>query len=478
MKKIILLLFSLLVIFSSFGCGESKELSLYEIDAILNGNKLSCEMDFTYVNDSKKAVNELYFCLYPNAFRKDAKIKPVSVEKELKAYPNGESFGEITINGVKQGEKDLKFFIVGDDENILKVELDRAVSYNESHKISISYDLTIPNCLHRFGYGDNTLNLSNFYPVLCEEYNGKIYFSNYYAFGDPFYTSVADYKVSLTVPSTQIVASSMSPCETEWMGDKTRYIYSRKNVRDIAFVLSEKFNILKERVNSTDIYYYYFSDIAPENSLKTIVNSFKFYSDKFTKYPYPQYVVCEADFIHGGMEYPCLAIVDESVKGEEKDYVLAHETAHQWWYGLVGVNQSEEGFIDEGLAEFSTLLYLENASGESREKEIETVKQRYREIRKFTVNLQNSKKAIMQRNLGSFSSEAEYVSIAYYRSQIAFNELSKFLGEKKTYKFLKGLSTNYKYKNITYNELRSFAEKIKSGSKKLLDGYVLGETAV
>ena len=59
-----------------------------------------------------------------------------------------------------------------------------------------------------------------------------------------------------------------------------------------------------------------------------------------------------------------------------------------------------------------------------------------------------------------------------------FDDLSKFLGEKKTVKFLKGLVNNYKFKNITYVELSNFAEKIKKGGKKVLDSYVFGEKAI
>ena len=478
MKKIITILFIIAVAFTGVGCSENDKLSVYTINAILNENEMSCEMEFNYVNDSKKSVSELYFYLYPNAFRKDAKIKPIRTEYTINAYPNGESYGEIQINSVKNNEKDLKFLITGEDENILKVELDKSIKYKESYNLNIDFDLIIPNCLHRFGYGDNTLNLSNFYPILCQEYNGKIYQNAYYPSGDPFYSAVANYNLFITVPSTYVVASSLSPIGTECMGEKTRYIYTREKVRDIAVILSEKFNILKETVGDTDLFYYYINDQNPEKSFDVVKKSFSFYSENFTKYPYSEYVVCEADFIYGGMEYPCLTIVDEKLVGEEKDYAIAHETAHQWWYGLVGVNQVEEHFIDEGLTEFSTILFLENYTGKSRSEYVENATTKYREIRKYTVHTENGKKAIMQRNLGSFTSDAEYVSIAYYRSQIMFDDLSKFLGEKKTVKFLKGLVNNYKFKNITYIELSNFAEKIKKGCKKVLDSYVFGEKAI
>ncbi len=332
--------------------------------------------------------------------------------------------------------------------------------------------------MHRFGHNENTLNLTGFYPILCEEYNGEVYKNVYYPSGDPFYSSVADYKVSITLPSKYVVASSLSPIKTEIMEYKTKYSYTRESVREIAFVISEKFNILKDKVGNTSVYYYYFNDVAPEKSLQLIKNALEFYSSNFVKYPYKEYVVCEADFIYGGMEYPCLTFIDCNLKGEEREYCLAHETAHEWWYGLVGVNQSEEGYIDEGLTEFSTVLFMEKYLGTNKDEYISVIKERYRDIRKYSVLYSEEKRAIMNRNLGSYKNDSEYVSIAYYRSQIMFYDLYKFMGEKKFYKFLNSLSSNYKYKNITYSDLRNLAEKIKRGSTIILDGYVSGETAV
>ena len=37
--------------------------------------------------------------------------------------------------------------------------------------------------------------------------------------------------------------------------------------------------------------------------------------------------------------------------------VVAHETAHQWWYGVVGNEQIREPWIDEGLAEFTAAYF-------------------------------------------------------------------------------------------------------------------------
>ena len=140
----------------------------------------------------------------------------------------------------------------------------------EEMVVTIDFSIQLPNVNHRFGYGENTVNLSGFYPVLCVYENGKYYENKYYRSGDPFYSNVADYKVNLTVPSRYAVASSMTATSTNFSGENTTYHYERNSVRDIAFVLSTKFNVTAKTVNGIKVFYYYFNDKTPENSLDVL----------------------------------------------------------------------------------------------------------------------------------------------------------------------------------------------------------------
>ena len=485
MKKILVLLLSVSIAFSMVivadGCGKGEvELSKYYIDATYNDGTLECDMTVNYINNTSSSVNILYFNLYPNAYREGAKIKPVHIEYFSQVYKNGTSYGDIKIRKVNCDNVKLDYLITGEDENILEVKLNSPVKPNKETSVFIEFTVTLANAEHRLGYSENTVNLTGFYPILCANYNGDIYKNVYYPSGDPFYSDVANYLVDLTVPSSYVVASSLSPTKTEFKGLSTTYSYSRENVRDIAFILSKNFNVIKGNLGDVEVSYYYFNDTEPERALDVIIDSLSYYSKNFCEYPYNEYVVCQADFVYGGMEYPCLTFIGGNLTGYDKEYCIAHETAHQWWYGLVGVNSSEEGFIDEGLTEYSTVLYLANSDNFNLSKEdlIETVKQSYRQIRDICVKNQTYKKPLMKRNLGNFSSDLEYVNIAYYRSQIMFDDLCNFMGEKKFLSAMQGLVNNYKYKNVSYDTVKRHFNNKKKGADSILDGYVLGETAI
>ena len=57
------------------------------------------------------------------------------------------------------------------------------------------------------------------------------------------------------------------------------------------------------------------------------------------------------------MEYPTL------VMSVPNAVTISHELAHQWWYGIVGNDQYEDSWIDEGFAQWSQFLPFERIPG-------------------------------------------------------------------------------------------------------------------
>ena len=478
MKKIVCLLLSVTFLLCLSGCKEKgAELSTYDISVTLNEDMtLDCAMTYTFT--PKKSIESVYFSLYPNAFSENAEISPVYKSDELYAYPNGKSYGKVEILKVKSAGKDLPFEVSGVNLGTLKVGFEQPINEGVKTSVFIEFKVTLANVKHRTGYGENTVNLSNFHPIACVlEQNG--YYENvYYPNGDPFYSDVSNYKVRLAVPSSYVVASSLSPIKTEWSGGQTTYEYSRELVRDIAFILSKDFNVLEKSQNGVSVKYYYFSDKNPQKTLSTAVNSLFYFSDKYEKYPYKEYVVCEGDFLYGGMEYPCLSLISAEVTDDYRDYVVAHETAHQWFYGLVGVNQSEIGYLDEGLTELSTALYLSNFGGDAYETYIDKAKKSYLNIRESLIYFGNTLPPVMDRNLKDFSTASEYVMIAYNRSEIMFDDIKRELGDEKFFKFVKKFIKDNAYKNVTAKDFEKALLKKSKSAVKIFKEYVSGEKMI
>ncbi len=85
-----------------------------------------------------------------------------------------------------------------------------------------------------------------------------------------------------------------------------------------------------------------------------------FYGIWFGEYPYEQVTVVDPAFsgsAAGGMEYPTLFTSGTSLFTEEASYrpesVTVHECGHQFWYGLVGNNEYEAAWLDEGFNSYA-----------------------------------------------------------------------------------------------------------------------------
>src|SRR5665811_62045 len=95
-----------------------------------------------------------------------------------------------------------------------------------------------PNSLGRFGYGSYTYNVANWYPIVSVYDQTGWNNDPYYAIGDPFYSDVADYKVSITAPKDQIIETTGTITRKINEGDHIKWEIDAKNVRDFAWVSS------------------------------------------------------------------------------------------------------------------------------------------------------------------------------------------------------------------------------------------------
>ena len=469
MKKFLLLLVIVCLV-PCFGCNKQDlENSCYKIYAeYLDNGVIGAHLSFDYVCDIKDGTDVLKFNLFTNAFRKDASITPI--EDNISVY------GETEIISVKEKGEDLKFEICGSDKNILKVELGKIICYGEKITVDIDFGLVLPSGNFRYCKGESTVNLGNWFPMLCVYDNGAFYECEYYAIGDPFYSEVADFKVEMLVPSKMVVASSAKASSCDVSGDKTLYSYELKNARDFALVLSEKFSVISEKSGSVTVNYYYYDDSEPEKTLEVTKKSLEYFSATFGNYPYDEFSVCQSNFSEGGMEYPGLVYINDTLNLANKLYTAVHETAHQWWYGVVGNNQLTEAYLDEGLTEYSTAIFFDenkefNISSALIFENARKSASMYGEILQ-SVGKETDYK--MVKHLKDFSGNLEYVNTAYNRPLTMMKTIEDAIGRDKVKTVLKKYYETYKFKTVTTNELlENF-----SLAKKLLSSYIEGKAVV
>ena len=462
------------------GCKSTPKNTTYNITCSLENNVLQGVERVDFYNDTDNAYSELKFNLFGNAFRKDAVYKPISNQYLARAYPNGLSYGDMKIKSVKQGGKPIDFYIGGQDENVLCVKLLGEVFPNERACVEIEFTLKLANVVSRTGYTDKTINLGNFYPVLCAIDEQGFYECVYYPIGDPFYSDCADYTVEFKCDKNYVVASTGKEIFCNQHGDLATYKYIAPNVRSFSLVLSKQFKCEQASVNNTTIKYYYYNDQNPEQNLEYAVKSLRLFNGLFGEYPYEQYSVVQTEFLQGGMEYPSLVMISDSLEPESFGEVIVHETAHQWWQTVVGNNEIKYGFLDEGLAEYSVVLFYENHPEYNlkREDMIRSAETTYKVFCSVQDKLLGGVNTVMNRSLFEFKSEYEYVNMAYLKPCIMYEYLRKTVGDQNFFKSLKRYYKEYSFLNATPDELVGVFEKIGTNANGFFYSFFDGKVVI
>ncbi len=458
MKKFIslLLIVCAAVTATAFSACAKKEVAVssYDIIAIYDGqtNALTGTVDFTYYNDTDNEINELKFNLFGNAFRQDAQYSPVSEAYAAKAYYSGKSYGGMTVESV---ENCSAWNVGGEDENILSVTLISPVYPEQTASVKISYTLNLAKVNHRTGVTKNTVNLGNFYPVLCAYTADGFKECNYYSCGDPFLSECADYTVTLSMPLGYTAAASGKLVSSAETADSKKCTWSLKCARDFALVLSDKFQVETGSVNGVDVSYYYYNDDNPQASLAVACESVEYFSDTFGGYTYPTLSVVQTGFCYGGMEYPALTMISDELDRDTNNYTIVHENAHQWWYAMVGSDQLNCAWQDEGLAEYSSVMFFENHPDYNftRTGLVGMATKSYRAYYSVYNQIFGDVNTSMTRNLKDFESDYEYANIAYNKGMIMFDTLRQSIGDDKFKSGLKKYFENNCHKIASQEDL-------------------------
>ncbi len=479
-----------LIIFSCTGCKKKenladigKNLTTYEININLDAETktATATQNVCYVNNTNTILKVIKFHLYPQFFEQGGTNYILPSTKLNNAYPNGISYGEFNIDRVIANGEEKSVVYSGEMDGILDVELTNSLMPEDVVEINLEYSFTLPNCHHRFGYGNNTINLGNFYPIVCSFDNGEFNTSPYHQNGDPFYSDVANYSVSIVADYQYVVASTGEKVFEETNGNNKKTEFHASVVRDFAIVLSKNFQIASEQTKTATIEYYYFNDTNYASSLKAGADAISTFSKLFGEYPYKTFSIIQADFIHGGMEYPNLILVSADILDAD-DYknVIVHETAHQWWYGMVGNDQFKHPWLDEALTEYSTLLFYDHNEGYNltHTNMVKISRENYSLFISVYEDVLGTINTSM-RSVNEYETEPEYTYCTYVKGVLMWDSLQSLIGEKKMLQALQHYFSSNKFKVATPDDLiASFNEASKQNLEPFFSSWLNGHVVI
>ena len=153
-----------------------------------------------------------------------------------------------------------------------------------------------------------------------------------------------------------------------------------------------------------------------------------------------------------GMEYPGLVFVSDHRLATDEGYVtLLHEIAHQWFYNVIGNDQINEPWLDEGMATYFTDEFLQQ----------EKLDVYYAEISAY-FQLQQ----LHYKPASEYEDWSTYWRSQYRKASFMIYDLKKQLGEDQFQQFLYEYYDTYQYDIVDGEQFKALVEKY------------LGETAV
>ena len=399
----------------------------YSINAVLYPQNFTLDVTIHlyYINDKERSFDKLYFHFFPNSlyFRKYG-------SKVIRF----EIFGE-------GGKLDFRF--KNSDESVIEVGLREKLNPFEVIELTFNFRLLIPRIRGRFGYYNGVFAFGNWYPILAVYDEGGWNLYPYVVYGESFYSEVASYDVAISVPSSFIVAATGDLVEEYVKDNRTVYRWKVDLARDFAWTASERY-VARKLVSTLGdreikVFVYLFEEYGRFCEDVSIIafNALRVYSDLFGPYPYSSFKLCQVFGDFAGMEYPGLVMLSDNAftSKELLELVVAHETAHQWWYNIVGNDQASEPWLDEALAEYSQFLYFEYMYDARKFREI---------YRRYLLDLYYSsfvkESATPRSSVLNFSSEREYINMVYLRGAATLHMLRLLVGDEV---FLKSLKTYY-----------------------------------
>jgi hypothetical protein len=237
----------------------------------------------------------------------------------------------------------------------MKITLPTALNQGQSGSIGFDLSIVVPSGTDRFGHDGAYNFLGNALPALAIRDGAGWHLDPYTNNGESFYSLASDFKVTLDHPSSISVPATGTSVDTPGSSGRTITTATATKVRDFAWAAGPFSVISGTSPGGVKVNVYRVSSISSSSAqsmLNVSTSAIDSHSSRYGAYPYGEVdVVLDNGFWFGGMEYPgfVLDLVSSTA--------LAHELAHQWWYGIVGDDEYNNPWLDESFADYATDLY-------------------------------------------------------------------------------------------------------------------------
>jgi len=485
-----------------------------------------------YKNNSPHQLKYIIFHLWPNAYKNNETdlAKQFLENGDVDFYYAPESDrGFIDSLLFKSGNDTLKWEFYKEEIkdkdgkskpkkeyiDIAKVTLKKPLYPDSTVVITTPFFVKVPSGLFsRLGHIGQSYQITQWYPKPAV-YDKNGWNPIPYLNQGEFYSEYGNFDVSITLPSNYIVAATgeltgcpqeermldlkaketlekfknnhvnkignlngtdeFPPSSTEW---KTlRYV--QKNVHDFAWFADKRWHVLKgeytfEKSGKLVSLWTFFTSSYSRHwrkSIQYLNDALHYYSKWNGDYPYSILQAVDGTIsAGGGMEYPTITNIGAVSSDISLETVIMHEVGHNWFYGILGTNEREHPWMDEGINSANELRYLQtkypelSLAGElgfdqfAKVMGIDTMRQYMQYYLAYKLAASNNTDQPMEGKAHEFTA-GNYGFIVYMKSAAAFNFLRAYLGDELYDKCMHAYFDAWKFKHPQPKDIRRIFER-------------------
>lgn len=357
--QVLIIFLLLLTCFTAMcGCSQKEELSFettYAIDADLDPEMrhMAYTETIEIINTGSGSTKTLYFHIYGNKF------------KGLRQVENG----DIVVLSVQDQDGNALQWQREQEGVLYCVELAQKLEPEQTIELTFACEILIPDLESMYGVSrDGDVQLPMFSLQLAMYDQNGWDTAPLPENGDGRYGAAADYNLTIRVPETYILACNGDELSRQTSDGITTYSYRAEKRRDIMVFACKDYVLLERTVGSTAILGYFneTADNVTRQRMEYVMDcaafSLEYFNSIFVQYPYDTLVVTNSALgtnFSPNMEYSGLITVLFGSEQISMKINTFHEVAHQWFYGLVGNDENQEPWLDEGFSDFATGLCLD-----------------------------------------------------------------------------------------------------------------------
>lgn len=344
----------------------------------------------TYTNNSPAALDVIYMHIWPNAYSDvrsafgqqkvaDGSRKFVDSKPEQRGFIDSLSF---TVDG-----QSVTHTPWNENPDIIILNLTKPIAPGAKVEIATPFRVKVPDSFSRLGHIGQQYQLCQWYPKPAV-YDRAGWHPMPYLDQGEYYSEYGSFDVYIDVPKNYVVGATgdLPAKDPEWAWLHAREAKSRvllekpvteavfepefpenarkvlhfhqENVHDFAWFCDKSYYVLadtvilpasKRQVRCVAMF------TAADRELwrkgpEYVAKALYYYSLWNGDYPYAHATAVDGALSAGaGMEYPNITVLGAGGSAENLEMVTMHEVGHNWYYGILGSNERDYPWMDEGI---------------------------------------------------------------------------------------------------------------------------------